>query len=103
MPIGRYELDNYNSELVIKSVQKNDEGDYECKGMSVAGQERVTIQVDVQCKLCHFSYSSPIFDSAANYVLKILVIKIAEEVYPPFDFPAWEPRLLEKADSFLKF
>ena len=50
MPIGRYALNNRNSELLIRTVEKSDEGDYKCDATSSAGRDHVIIQVDVQCK-----------------------------------------------------
>ena len=52
---GRYNYDNYNSEFVIKTVQKSDEGDYKCEASNVAGRDSYTMQIDVQCTFTRFN------------------------------------------------
>jgi len=48
MPIGRYNIINYNTELTISNVQKSDEGDYLCRASNPNGVQDHTIQIDVQ-------------------------------------------------------
>ena len=53
MPIGRYDLQNYNSKFQINNVRQSDEGDYKCRGANSANGGSFTdeiIQIDVQCE-----------------------------------------------------
>ena len=49
LPSGRYEMNRYNSELLIKDVRKSDEGDYKCQASNSNGRDHRIVQVDVQC------------------------------------------------------
>ena len=49
MPIGRYQIRDRNTEFLIRTVEKRDEGDYKCDGRSAAGSDSVIMQIDVQC------------------------------------------------------
>ena len=51
MPIGRYSLDRYNTELIIRNVQQSDEGDYMCRAANTNGNQDHVIQIDVQGRL----------------------------------------------------
>jgi len=55
LPVGRYTISHYNSELEIRNVTKSDEGDYKCEANSRSGRDRVIIQIDVQCTWLTFS------------------------------------------------
>ena len=53
MPMGRYELQNYNSKFHITNVKQLDEGDYKCRGANSANGGSFTheiFQIDVQCE-----------------------------------------------------
>ena len=52
LPVGRTNLDNFDTKLVISNVQEEDEGEYICYATNVAGRsENVTIFLDVQGKI----------------------------------------------------
>jgi len=51
LPIGRYEMNHHNTELLIKDVRKSDEGDYKCTASNSNGRDHVVVQIDVQCTL----------------------------------------------------
>jgi len=48
MPISRYTIVNYNTELTIWNVQKSDEGDYRCRASNANDARDHIIQIDVQ-------------------------------------------------------
>jgi len=48
LPISRYTIVNYNTELTIWNVQQSDEGDYRCRATNVNGAQDNVIQIDVQ-------------------------------------------------------
>lgn len=58
LPIGRYTILNYNTELTIRNVQPSDEGDYLCRAANSNGIQEHTIQIDVQ--------ASPVFKDFSN-------------------------------------
>ena len=48
MPIGRYNIINYNTEFTISNVQQSDEGEYLCRASNRNGVQDHMIQIDVQ-------------------------------------------------------
>ena len=51
--MGRYKLDNFNTEFFIRDVRQVDEGYYKCRAASTAYGGSFTdeiIQIDVQCE-----------------------------------------------------
>jgi len=48
LPIGRYQIVNHNTELIIRDVQQSDEGDYNCRAANTEGYQDHRIQIDVQ-------------------------------------------------------
>jgi Immunoglobulin I-set domain len=52
---GRYIIQNFESELIIKKVEQSDEGEYVCSATNSASSrpEDQTIYVDVQGKVYH--------------------------------------------------
>ena len=64
MPIGRYQLsDPDNSELLITTVEKSDEGGYKCEAKNSAGSDHFIVQVDVQCTFscCQYFLNNILF------------------------------------------
>ena len=48
LPIGRYALNNFNTELVINNVTATDEGDYICTASNTQGRNTHTLQIRVE-------------------------------------------------------
>jgi len=63
MPTGRYDIRDYNTQFVLRNVEKRDEGDYKCEGRSAAGTDSVVMQIDVQCM---YTLRLPVFYRAST-------------------------------------
>lgn len=48
LPIGRYRLDKFDSELTINDITASDQGDYICSASNSRGQNTHTLQLRVE-------------------------------------------------------
>jgi len=51
LPVSRYNIINYNTELTISNVKQSDEGDYKCQARNRNGEQQHIIHIDVQGQL----------------------------------------------------
>ena len=69
MPIGRYKIANYNTELTIWNVEQSDEGDYRCRASNSNGAQDHVIQIDVQGELFIFMIENAVGYSPISVIL----------------------------------
>jgi len=69
MPISRYTIADYNTELIIWNVQQSDEGDYRCRASSANGVQENIIQIDVQGEIFVFVTVCHCYCSSISFTL----------------------------------